>query len=74
MVKLRLFGDQSYPFRMSFFGNDNNKLGELLENDDGELSFEGDADNCASIFFDKIVKLNSKYINNNIVNKKQKAA
>ncbi len=64
MVKVKLFDEQSYPFRLLFYSSAGNKIGNLIEDEDGQLSFEGNADETAEILFEKIIKLNSKFINN----------
>ena len=57
-----------FPFKppvpsISFFKDGNEQaLGELKfeGNVEGQLVFEGNADECAQIFFDNIIKLNSE--------------
>ena len=70
MVNLKLFDEQSYPFQLIFYVN-GEEAGKLIENENGELSFKGNVDESAELLFEKIIKINSKFINNNI-NKKQK--
>jgi hypothetical protein len=47
-------------FVIQFHDHDNKELGRLTEGDDGELTFEGKADSSARVFFDSVVRLNSK--------------
>jgi len=37
-------------------------VGTLKMGDDGRLTFEGDADESARLFFDSVVKLNNEHI------------
>jgi len=74
MVKIKLFDEQSYPFKFLIYSSNGKEIGRLIEKDNGELSFEGDADEAAEVLFEKIIKINSRFINNNIKKKHKKAA
>jgi hypothetical protein len=50
-------------FVISFHGDSGKDLGKLTENDDGELVFEGNADESAKVFFDAVVRVNNKKMN-----------
>jgi len=65
-----LFDVDSPPFKIIFHGSDGNELGRLEELDDGKLSFVGNVDETAQLFFDTLIMKNSKYIHENIINKK----
>ena len=62
LAKVKFFDEKSYPFNIVFFGSDNTQIGKLTENKNGELSAEGNMDEMADILFEKVIKINSKYI------------
>lgn len=66
MVQVKLYDEQSYPFRLIFFNSEGEEIGKLIEGENGGLSFEGDTDECSEILFEKIIKLNSRFIKNNL--------
>lgn len=47
---------------ITFHGEDQEVLGTLTEDDDGDLTFSGNTDESAAIFFRDIVTCNSKHI------------
>ena len=51
-----------FKFSLTMSGENSEILGVLNENDNGQLEFEGDAKESAKVFFESVVKLNSKYI------------
>lgn len=44
------------------FKNNDDEMGRLIMGRDGTIYFEGDADRCAAIFFDNVVKANNSKI------------
>ena len=49
-------------YLLYFTGKDGRDLGNLKENQNGQLEFDGDATESARLFFDEVIKLNSMYI------------
>ena len=52
----------SFKFSITMTDENSNVLGNLKENENGQLEFEGDATESAKILFEQVVKLNSMYI------------
>lgn len=56
-MKLRI---DPQPFVIQFNDKDNNEIGRLTENSDGQLVFQGDTMESADTFFRAVVEINSK--------------
>jgi len=52
----------SFKFSLTMTDENSNVLGNLKENENGQLEFEGDVTESARVFFESVVKLNSEYI------------
>jgi hypothetical protein len=54
----QLFHANPEPYTIRFQG-DTGELGKLIYGPEGELTFEGEADECAQIFFDHVIECNN---------------
>jgi hypothetical protein len=57
----QLFHANPEPYTSRFQG-DTGELGKLIYGPEGELTFEGEADECAQIFFDHVIECNNSKI------------